>query len=160
MKKYCLLLIFAIVLCGCSAEETFETVSDEIVSPVMAQPREISVRLPEDAVAPVLESESRQIYMSEDYEITIETLSAGDLNATIQTLSGYPKDALTVVKTQSGEAARYEFVWVSTGEQGQRLGRAVILDDGQYHYCMSILRDAEEVTQIVWSDVFNSFVLI
>ena len=124
MKKYCLLLIFAIVLCGCSAEETFETVSDEIVSPVMAQPREISVRLPEDAVAPVLESESRQIYMSEDYEITIETLSAGDLNATIQTLSGYPKDALTVVKTQSGEAARYEFVWVSTGEQGQRLGRA------------------------------------
>ena len=160
MKIVCLLWIVPLLLCGCSAEETFETVSDEIVSPVMAQPRQISVRLPEDAVAPVLESESRQIYMSEDYEITIETLSAGDLNATIQTLSGYDRDGLTVMQTQSGDAARYEFVWVSTGEQGDRLGRAVVLDDGQYHYCLSVLRDAEEISQIVWSDVFNSFVLI
>lgn len=159
MKKVWLLVFLALLLCGCAAEETFETVSDEIVAPVMAQPRQLSVRLPEDALSPVLESESRQIYMSEDYEITIETLSSGDLNATVQILSGYDKDALTILQTEKGEIERYDFVWVSTGDQGERLGRGVILNDGQYHYCMSVLRDAQGASQIVWSDVFDSFSL-
>lgn len=162
MKKYCLVILLAFLLCGCTAEETFETISDEIVAPVMAQPREITVRLPDNAVAPVLESDSQQIYMSEDYEIVIETLSSGDMNATVQTLCGYGKDQLTILETQWEDVSRYEFVWVSTGERGDRLGRAVILDDGDYHYCMSVLRDAAtvETSQIVWSDVFNSFALI
>ena len=162
MKKCCLILILALTLCGCGAEETFETISDEVIAPVMAQPREISVRLPDNAVSPVLESDARQVYMSEEYEIVIETLSAGDLNATVQTLSGYEKDQLTIMETQSGNISRYEFVWASAGEKGDRLGRAVILDDGTYHYCMSVLRDAEntEKSQIVWSDVFQSFALL
>jgi len=158
MKFYCLLVILPLLLCGCGAEETFETIADEVVAPVMAQPRQISVRLPDNAVAPVLESDSRQIYMSDHYEITVETLSAGDLNATVQTLSGYTKDQLTLVETQSGDVKRYDFVWVSAGEAGERLGRGVILDDGQYHYCMSALRDDGE-SQIVWSEVFQSFSL-
>ena len=76
----------------------------------------------------------------------------------MQTLSGYEKDQLTLVQTQSGDAKRYDFVWVSAGENGERLGRGVILDDGQYHYCMSVLRDEAE-SQIVWSEVFQSFSL-
>ena len=161
MKKVCLILA-ALLLCGCTSRETFETISDEIVAPVMAQPGEISVRLLDNAVAPVLDSEGQQIYISEQYEIAIETLSAGDVNATVQTLSGYSKDQLTVMETQREAVTRYEFVWVSTGERGDRLGRAVILDDGQYHYCLSVLRDAAtaESCQVVWSDVFNSFTLI
>jgi len=118
------------------------------------------VRLPDDAVSPVLESDTRQIYMSEEYEITIETVSAGDLDATVRNLSGYGKDQLTVVETQADTVKRYDFVWVSTGEQGERLGRGVILDDGEFHYCMSAIRDAKKQTQIVWSDVFQSFALI
>lgn len=149
-------------LCGCGAEETFETVADEWVAPVMAKPRQISVRLPDNAVAPVLENDSQQIYMAENYEIIIENLSSGDLNATIQTISGYGKDELTVLETQWDDVTRYEFVWVSAGEQGDRLGRAVVLDDGDYHYCLSVLRDAEntKMSQIVWSDVFQSFTLL
>ena len=156
------MILLPLLLCGCAAEETFETISDEIVAPVMAQPREITVRLPDNAVAPVLESDTEQVYMCEDYEIVIETMSSGDMNATIQNLCGYSKDQLTIMETQWGEVSRYEFVWVSTGEKGERLGRAVILDDGDYHYCMSVLRDAEnaEMSQIVWSDVFNSFALV
>lgn len=160
MKTYCLLLILSLFLCGCKAEETFETVSDEIVSPVMSQPRQIAVRLPDDAVSPVLESEARQIYMSEEYEITIETLSSGDLNATVQSLTGYEIEQLTVMETGNEDVKRYDFVWVSTGDLGECLGQAVILDDGEYHYCMSVLRDAGKRTQIVWSDVFSSFTLI
>lgn len=162
MKKWFIFVIMVFLLCGCGAQETFETVSDEIVSPVMAQPREISVRLPDNAVSPVLENGSQQIYMSEDYEIVIEKLSAGDLNATVQALSGYETDQLTIMETQQNAVTRYDFVWVSTGERGDRLGRAVILDDGDYHYCMSALRDAAsaEKSQIVWSDVFQSFTLV
>ena len=161
MKRFCIILPLLLLLSGCAAKETMETVADELIQPVMAQPGEISVRLPENAVAPVLESDKRQLYMSESYEIVIETMESGDVNATIQTLSGYEKDQLTVMQTETDRATRYEFVWSCAGEKGQRLGRGVILDDGNYHYCLSVLRDADaEKSQIVWSDVFASFMLV
>ena len=159
--KCVILVLMTLFLCSCGAQETFETISDEAVQSVMAQPREITVRLPDNAVAPVLESDSQQVYLSDEYEIILETLEAGDLDATIRTLSGYSKEKLTVMETQWEDVTRYEFVWVSAGEQGDRLGRAVVLDDGNYHYCMSVLRDAEnpQMSQVVWSDVFASFML-
>lgn len=159
MKRLVWCLLLASLLCGCGAEETLETVSDEWIVPVMAQPREISVRLPEDTVTPVLEQDGRRLYMGQGYEILVETLESGDLDATIRTLSGYDREQLTVVETSQEGADRYDFVWTTTGETGNRLGRAVILDDGTYHYCMSALRDAGD-TQVLWRDVFGSFVLI
>ena len=159
MRRLFCLLPLCLLLCGCGAEETLETVADEWLVPAMAQPREISVRLPEDAVVPVLEQDSSQLYMAQGYELMLETLSAGDLNATIRALSGYERDQLTVMQTRQGEADRYDFVWTAAGEQGERLGRGVILDDGDYHYCLSVLRDPGE-TLIVWQDVFSSFGLV
>ena len=159
VKKWGFVCLLVIFLTGCGAEETLETVNDEWVVPVMAQPRQISVRLPDNAVAPVLEQEGRQLYMAEGYEIMVETLAAGDLDATIRSLSGYGKEQLTVLETRQENADRYEFVWTTAGEKGDRLGRAVILDDGDYHYCMSVLRDTGD-TQIVWRDVFSSFSLL
>lgn len=162
MKKVWILLILSALLNGCAAEETLETVADDIVQPVMAQPAQTTVRLPDNAVAPVLESNSEQVYLSEDYEIIIETVSGGDLSATIQKVSGYTPDSLTVMETEQDGAKRYDFVWASAGENGDLLGRAVILDDGNYHYCLSVLRDADttENSQIVWRDVFDSFQLV
>ena len=159
MKRWLCCLLPVFLLYGCGAEETLETVADEWMVPAMAQPREISLRLPENLVMPVLEQEGRKLYLGEDYEIAVETLISGDLNATVQALSGYEKDQLTVLETQQGDVNRYDFVWVTTGEEGNLLGRAVILDDGEYHYCLSVLRSAEEA-QIVWQDVFASFALI
>lgn len=155
-----LLMLMTFLLCGCAASETLETIADEPIQAVMAQPREISVRLPDNAVAPVLEGETEQVYMSEDYEIVIETLSAGDLDATMRSICGYERNQLTVMETQWDNVTRYDFVWAAAGEKGDRLGRAVVLDDGEYHYCMSVLRDAETVSQIVWRDVFASFTLV
>lgn len=159
MKRWGCICLFVILLSGCGAEETLETVSDEWIVPAMAQPREVSVRLPEDLVLPVLEQEGRQLYMGPNYEIMLETMSAGDLQATIRNLSGYEQEQLTILETDQGEWNRYEFVWTAAGEQGHRLGRAVILDDGDYHYCMSVLRDAGE-SLVVWQDVFQSFSLV
>ncbi|MBQ2927446.1 MAG: hypothetical protein IJD98_02605 [Oscillospiraceae bacterium] len=163
MRKCCLLLLMmAFLLGGCADEETFETVADELVLPVMAQPREVTVRLPDNAVVPVLENDSQQVYLSDDYEIILETLSSGDVDATVRALTGYSRDQLCVMQTRQDAADRYEFVWTCAGEDGQRLGRGVILDDGAYHYCLSVLRDAQNAkeTQIVWNDVFSSFALL
>lgn len=161
MKKCLFFLLLPVFLWGCSAEATFETVSDDIVQSVMAQPRQIGVKLPGDAVAPVLETDTEQIYYSEDYEIIVQQLTAGDLTATVKTLSGYDRDQLTLVQTQQEDVTRYDFVWACAGEEGARLGRGVVLDDGEYHYCMSVLRDAQpkKTSQIVWDEVFASFSL-
>ena len=162
MKKIAMVLLLPLLLSGCGAKETLETVADDIpLQPVLAQPAGISVRLPDNAVSPVLESDSEQVYFCEDYEISIETRSSGDLGGTITALTGFDPEKLTIMHTATDGVDRYEFVWVSAGERGDRLGRAVVLDDGSYHYCMTVLRDAEnpKKSQVVWSDVFSSFSL-
>lgn len=161
MKKCLIAFLLPLLMLGCGAKETFETVADELVQPVMAQPRQITVRLPEDAVAPVLDSDGQQVYLCDDYEIVVEILESGDMQETIRHVSGYDRNALTVMETFLDGVSRYEFVWACAGETEDRIGRAVILDDGDYHYCLSLLRDASttENSQIVWEDVFSSFQL-
>ncbi len=160
LKNLMILLCAALLFTGCGAQETFETVADELYLPAMATPGEIAVDLPQDAVAPVSNQEGEQLYLCRDYEILIETRSAGDVNSTIRALSGYGREDLTVMETQWLDVTRYEFVWACAGEEGDRLGRGVILDDGNYHYCMSVLRDAQGADQIVWDRVFSSFQLV
>lgn len=157
--KIVLAVLMIGLLTGCGVQETYETIADEVVESVMATPKQILVDLPGDALAPVLETMGEQVYLSHDYEIIIETLDAGDLGATVEAISGYPMEALTILQTQRDGIDRHEFVWASAGEYGDRLGRAVILDDGDFHYCMSVLRDTGEqgTSQISWEDVFSSF---
>ena len=161
MKYFLSVLMMALLLSGCKAEETLETIADEWAVPVMAQPKEISVSLPGEAAIPAVEGSSGRIYVCEDYEIVIQTYPSGDLNATIQELSGYSRDDLTIVETVQYGIDRYDFVWASAGEGGDQLGRAVILDDGEYHYTMAVTRssDTTETSQITWSQVFQSFTL-
>ncbi len=158
MKIIVMVLMMAL-LSGCGTQETYETIADEAVQSVMASPRQILVDLPGDALAPVLESAGEQVYLSRDYEIIIETLDGGDLNATVSAISGYDPGELTLMKTEQEGTTRHEFVWACAGEHGDRLGRGVILDDGNYHYCMTVLRDAvsQGVSQTSWEDVFSSF---
>lgn len=161
MKCFLSVLMMALLLSGCKAEETMETIADEWAVPVMAQPKEISVSLPGEAAMPAVESDSGRIYVCEDYEIVIQNYPSGDLNATVQELSGYSMKDLTVMATDQDGVDRYDFVWASAGEGGDQLGRAVILDDGEYHYTMAVTRssDTTETSQITWSQVFQSFTL-
>lgn len=159
MKKCVLLLLLALALTGCAAEETYETISDEILVPAMAQPREITVSLPGEAALPAMESDNGRAYLCQDYEVYLQTLEAGDMDATVRTLSGYDPEALTVMETEQEGLKRSEFVWACAGETGDRIGRAVVLDDGYYHYTLTILRDAAttETSQISWDEIFSSF---
>lgn len=161
MKQFIAVLMIMLLLSGCNAEQTMETIADELVIPVMVQPKSVSVDLPGEAAMPAVESDTGRIYVCQDYEIVIQNYPSGDLNATVQELSGYPLEALTVMATSQDGADRYDFVWASAGEGGDLLGRGVILDDGDYHYTMAVTRPADttETSQITWSQVFGSFAL-
>lgn len=159
MRKCWIIVLLLIMLNGCAAQETMETVSDEMISPVMSQPKQIYVELPGEAASPAVESDSGRLYLCGDYEIGVQILDGGDLESTIRTLTGYEKDALTVMETKKDELDCYEFVWYSAGETGDRVGQATILDDGSYHYCLTVLGDAEKAPghQVFWDQMFQSF---
>ena len=162
MRKLVWVLVLALMLSGCGGEETFETVSDVPVEGTLAQPREVWVSLPEQSALPVMDSENGQLYFCEDFEVAIHTLEAGDVSRTVQTLSGFDREDLTVIETCRDGIDKYEFVWSMAGELGQRLGRATVLDDGSYHYCLTATIDAELISeyQEVFNGIFESFQLV
>lgn len=161
MKKVMLVCLAALLLAGCASAPVLETVADEALEPAAAPAGQIKVELPDEAATPVMEGGESRFYVCEDYELMIQTLEGGDLDKTVAQLTGYEKEKLTVLQTRQNGVDRYDFVWVCTGEEGEQLGRGVILDDGNYHYTMTALRPAEDTenTQIVWRRVFETFSL-
>lgn len=161
MKKWLAVSVLALLLSGCAQAPVMETVADEWVIPVAARPRQIALELPGEALACAMESDTGRIYFGDSYEICVQTRTAGDLNATLEELTGFSREELTVMQTRDTDADRLEFVWAAAGENGDRLGRGIILDDGDYHYCLTVLQDADvKDCQIIWSEVFRTFELV
>ena len=160
MKRILLVLLMSLLLAGCAEAELGETVADVWQEAVtVAAPRETRLELPGEAVACAMESDTERLYFGDGYEVMVQTLSGGDLDATIRSLTGFDREDITVLQSQS-DPKRWEFAWASAGEGGERLGRGVVLDDGNYHYCLTVLQDADDDDcQIIWSQVFNSFEL-
>lgn len=158
MKKLCVMLAL-ILLCGCSAEQTFETVADEMVQSVLAQPKEILLRLPEETLLPAMETDNGTLYLCDGYDVSVQTVESGDLESTICLVSGFSSEDLTVIQTAAGEYQCYEFVWTSATDLGEQVGRAMILDDGNYHYILSTLAPAAHAQeyQEIWNGIFESF---
>ena len=162
MKKLWLLLVCGMIFAGCGAKETMETVADEMVVPVLAEPREVYVALPDDTVLPAMESDSGTLYFCKDYDILLQTMDSGDLSRTVSQVTGYELDDLTMVETEVSDYIRYDFVWSAAGELGQEVCRASILDDGTYHYVLAVMGNeatAGEYTGI-WNGIFDSFRLV
>jgi len=161
MKKLCVFLLLCLLLTGCSARETFETIDDVHGEQPLAAPREVVLTLPENAAAQAIQSDYGQLYFCDGYEITLQTVPAGNLDATLRKLTGFGSDGLTVVETGLTENARYECVWTAAGEGGDMVGRAVVLDDGQYHYCLTAMAGADKAGRLreTWQSLFDSFTL-
>ena len=156
MKKCWLVLALALLLTGCGAQETFETISDEYAAPAVALVRKIQVVLPADtAMVTVKNEDGSAAYLWENCTITTQTLAGGDLNRTVKAVTGYEKDALTLIKREQGACQRYDFVWTCAGETGDQVGRAAILDDGSYHYVLTAMAPAGEEQD--WETIFASF---
>lgn len=159
MKKSVVFLLLSFMLTGCAAEDTFETVADEWVQSAAAPMGEVFVSLPEEAAAPVSESENGTLYQCDGYEILLQTLASGDLDTTLRTVTGHGREDLTLLETRAGDIKRYDLVWSCLGEEGEQVGRACILDDGNYHYVLTVLADADRAGEFetVWEELFSSY---
>lgn len=163
MKILLTVLVLALCLTGCGTEETFEYVEDvQMVEPVAAC-QQFMVRLPEDAAAPTFQDDTgAELYVCQGYTISKQIFGGGDLEKTVKTLTGKPSEELQIIKTVHDTHDRYDFVWTAAGEEGLQLGRACILDDGNYHYTLSTLaqEQASGALQKTFSDMYDSCKLI
>lgn len=159
MKKLVWMLLLALMLSGCAPAETFETLGDVDMAPVIRQERSLELALPEGAE--VIQGAEGTLYLCDGYSLTVEVRSAGDLGSTMRNLTGFGTDALTVIETAAGDASRYECVWTAAGEGGDTVGRAMVLDDGAYHYCVTIQYSAGDASRMqeVWKEITDSVAL-
>lgn len=162
MKKWIWIFPAVLLLTGCAVRDTFETVSDELITPVMATPKQVHIDLPDEAQAASFPSDTGTLFICDDYEIAIETLSSGDLDSTLKTMTGQGQENLSLMTTKQGECTRYDFVWAGVNDDGDYSGRGTILDDGVYHYCLSLVRPLDKMnnSQVVWRQVFHSFTVV
>ena len=159
MKRMIVLMTVLGLLSGCGAAETYELVTDEPVQQVSAQPREMHFFLAEETAMPAMETDSGKLYLCGEYDVMSQIFDGGDLERTIRQVSGFSPNDLTVIQTESENVKKTEFVWTSAAEEGHRICRATILDDGNYHYVLSIMSDAENAGELAetWQQIMDSF---
>lgn len=160
MKLIAVVLCLMVLLTGC-AQEVFETINDPNDMEVMATPASLLLELPDSAARPVMEGVSGKLYFCDGYEIMVETLYAGDLNATLRTLTGFSRDEMNLVETKRCGVNCYEGAWSAAGEAGDQVGRVMILDDGMFHYCISFMTSAEDAADCAaqWQSVLDTVAL-
>ena len=156
-KAWVIVLCVMMCLSGC-AVTTFETVDDPDDVQVMAVPAALLLELPEDAAVPAMEGASGKLYFCDDYHIAVETLVSGNLDATLRTLTGFDREELSPVQTKRCGVACYEAAWSAAGENGDQIGRVLVLDDGSFHYCVSVMASAADAAQCAdaWTALLES----
>lgn len=162
MKKYgWIILILVLLLTGCQSVPTFETLGNVYASQEDHEQRTFNLELPADAAAQTITGSTGTIYFCDGYEIVLETMSAGDLDSTLRTLTGFDADALTLMQTRGSDYSCYECAWTSAGEAGFQVGRTKILDDGNWYYCLTVFAPANDAGSLQndWQRLFESFYL-
>ena len=119
MKKLCFLLVLMMCLSGCVHNElpVMETVADDVMEPVTAEPKPMAVWLPEGAAAQTV-AVAGECYTWGECELRLLTLPGGDIRATLQQLTGLSPDRLTVMEYERDGLQLYQTVWSATGEEG------------------------------------------
>ena len=161
MKKAWLILVICIFLCGCAPAE-LETMNDTDAVGVMAEPVEMKISFPEDATVLTMGNALSRYYFCKGYDVAVEITESGNLDATLKTITGYGKEELDMVETKRNGVACYEAVWTTVGEAGDCVGRLLVLDDNNYHYCVSAFSSAQNVASHAdaWNNLFASVSLV
>lgn len=160
LKRIWITILTAALLTGCGAQPTFETVGDAMDQPVSAAAASILLELPNDFSEPVFGSDtSDHIYIGEDFTVMLQTVPAGDLNGTLESCTGYSRDGLTVVETEKYGLKSYACTWSAAGEGTEQICRMEILDDGSFHYVLTVMADADKAGELAqtWQELFASF---
>lgn len=157
-----MLLLLALLLTGCGATETFETVADEYLLPVGNTVKEISLVLPDEANVQAMKDQGSSLYLCDGYTLTVHTVQSGDLGRTLTQATGFSRDELQVMESRQGDTKRFEAVWTAAGEGEPQVGRVCVLDDGSYHYVLTAMTDASVAGQMqkTLQEIFSSFQLV
>ena len=161
MRRFLFLLLACVLLSGCAATPTFET-----MGPVLHQPDQLPamaatrLSLPESAALQTFGGGTDKLYECEGYTLVLQTLDGGDFARTVRSLSGFSPEKLTVLETAS-QVRRYDWAWTAVGESGELICRAAVLDDGNYHYCLTVFAPAASGGELAgqWNELFASFAL-
>ena len=161
-KSLVYFLMIMLLLTGCGKQPAEETVNDTYTEPPAAQMQQVIVTLPEEVCVPVMQTDGAILYMCQDYTLSRQTFTAGDLQKTFREVSGFERTDLKIMETAWEDVKRYDFVWSAAGETGEQICRGCILDDGNYHYVLTAAADARDAGRLrsVWREVFNSFRLV
>lgn len=160
MKKICFGLMLVLLLTGCGNPESFETMADTYQIPEAVPAQQTSMLLSENSVIQIENTSSNDsIYLCDDYCVMVQTFASGDIDATIRSVTGYRKDQLMVMQRENAGIRSYECVWAAAGEGGDQLGRMLILDDGNHHYALSVMADAQKAGELTdtWQLLLDSF---
>ena len=163
MKKWLLILMLMGLLSGCADPEAYETVSDTLETATPAKPMQMILDMPQEAAQPTLQKESTEkLYHCDGYTLSLQSLAGGDLERTLKTVTGRGREELTVMQTLADFGSRYDCVWTAAGETGMQLGRACILEDGSYHYVLSVMAPEEETGRLqeTWQNLFATCRLV
>lgn len=158
--KIFLCVLLALLLTGCTQPKDFETMSDSYIEPELPLAQKVDFQLPEDAAKAVLESAGTgTLYLCDGYSVAVLTLPAGNLDATLREVTGYGRDKVQLWERKEGDISRFSCVWASAGEGGDQMGKATILDDGNYHYVLSVMAAAEDAGELAdtWQQLMDSF---
>ena len=116
MKKWLVMVLLVLGLCGCGSTEVMETVADEWMQSAAAPMAELHLHLPEEAALPVSESENASLYQCDGYELLVQTLASGDLDATLRSVTGYGKEKLELLGKLQELAKFYDAAYSQMGE--------------------------------------------
>ena len=159
MRKILFLLLTCVLLGGCAAAPTFET-----LGPVLHQPEQLPavattrLSLPESAALQTLGGGTDKLYECDGYTLILQTLAGGDLTRTVRSVCGFDPEKLTLLETAS-QVRRYDWAWTAMGDGGELICRAAVLDDGVYHYCLTVFAPAASGGALAeqWNGLFASF---
>lgn len=160
MKKLGILLGLLLLLTGCGGNEVFENVED-VYAPITQTPMKLSLHLPDSAAVTTVSGNSGTLYVCDDFTVAVETFQGGDLQRTVKTVTGFTLDRLTVIQREKDGITAYRCVWTSAGEGGDQVARSLILDDGAFHYAVTVMAPAENVSALEdgWQEIFSSVTL-
>ncbi len=153
MKKLMIILMMLCLLTACGGEKPMETVQD-VYAPQEEIPMQVSIDLPEGTAVQTLSSETGRLYICDGFTITVQTLQGGDLARTVKDTTGYALERLTLMETEKDNIACYRLSWVSLGEGGDQAARTLILDDGLFHYAVTVMAPAESAGKL--TDTFQA----
>lgn len=164
MKKLWIIGIMLLCLTGCKTQQSMETVSDTLLEPAVAQRQQAVVSLPAEASSQTISmDEVGTVYFCDGYVVTVNTVPAGDLHKTVTDATGFSPEQLCMIRTQKDGVTRHSCVWTAVTEEGDQVGKCVVLDDGAYHYVLTAMAPAQQMARLTegdWKEIFGSFRLM